>query len=317
MFCPQCGNSNDSSAKFCSVCGNELLQADHEMPPSPAAVNVPHDTDEFYKAAVGSKNQDYYLRHFARFDSKGKAGVSWHWPAFFMTFCWLLYRKMWLNALLYFFLPSLMASGVIVNSSAETITGIGYLLYFVGIFVLPPMYANALYYRHCKKKIALVMASSHDPQKQLGELSAEGGTSNVALNVALIVVLIPSIVGILAAVAILAYQDYTARTHVVQAEAIGRNATGTVADYYYRHQEFPCSLEQAGFATPLPPSVKEISVNCQNGTVIMTMANAPLAGKALLFVPSMDLSNRITWKCMSREIQDGYLPLQCRSEMSR
>ena len=110
MFCPQCGSSNDNSAKICSVCGNVLLQAGHDTQPSPMAADVPRSADEFYKAAVGHKNQDYYLRHFARFDSNGKVGVSWHWPAFFVTFYWFLYRKMWLNALLYFFLSYLITN---------------------------------------------------------------------------------------------------------------------------------------------------------------------------------------------------------------
>lgn len=128
-----------------------------------------HD-EEFYKAIVGPKNQNYYLYHFAQFHSCGKAGVSWHWPVFFLTFFWLLYRKIWLDALIYCFLYFLI---LLVDGAMH----FNFVLYFIGIFIVPSMYANALYYQHCKEKISTVKSSSHASQGQLDELSGKGGTS--------------------------------------------------------------------------------------------------------------------------------------------
>lgn len=214
MFCQQCGNANDIAAKFCFGCGSVLPQAVQGTPTHHIEINTPGNPEQFYKAIVGSKNQGYYLHHFFRFDGNGKVGVSWHWPAFFATFYWFLYRKMWLNALVYFFLPYLVMipmriAAAMAGKSADTIVGIGYLLFLVGIFLLPPMYANALYYKHCKKKISEARVQSHDLQRRLGELSGEGGTSNVALIVFLIFAF-TAFVGILAAITIPAYHDYLA-----------------------------------------------------------------------------------------------------------
>lgn len=128
-----------------------------------------HD-EEFYKAIVGPKNQNYYLYHFAQFHSYGQVGASWHWPAFFLTFFWLLYRKMWLDALKYFFLYFLI---LLVDGAMH----FNFVLYFIGIFIVPSMYANALYYQHCKEKVSTVKSSSHVLQRQLDELSEKGGTS--------------------------------------------------------------------------------------------------------------------------------------------
>lgn len=318
MFCPKCGNSSDDSAKFCSGCGSVLPQSVKDVPPHQTEIDVPRNPDEFYKAIVGPKNQDYYLSHFSRFDGNGKVGASWHWPAFFVTFYWFLYRKMWLHALIYFLLPYLVmipmgVAAAMAGKSADTIIGIGYLLYLAGIFLLPPIYANALYYKHCKKKISETSASSHDVQRQLGELSGKGGTSNVALIFVLVFAFI-ALIGILAAIAIPAYQDYTTKARMAEAMAIGRNAADSVANYYNQHQEIPISLEQAGFAAPIPPTVKELSVNSQNGTVIITMASAPISGKTFMFVPSLDSNKQIIWTCMSQEILDKYLPQQCRQQ---
>lgn len=288
-----------------------------DAPLSPTAETSPA-TEEFHRTAIGPKNQDYYLRHFARFDSAGKVGISWHWPAFFVNFWWLLYRKMWLNALIYFFLPYLVMillgiASAVVGDSSGAIINIGNLAYLAAISVLLPMYANALYYKHCTSKITEVRTSSHNVQRQLGELSAKGGTSNVAVIV-LLIFMFTSIIGILAAIAIPAYQGYIARARLAEAEAVGKIATDSIASYYDQHRQLPNSLEQAGFAKSLPPSVKEISIDSQNGTVIITMATAPVEGKSLLLVPSVDANNQMIWQCMSQDIPDRYLSLQCRQK---
>lgn len=319
MFCPQCGKANNDSARFCLNCGNALSQTIGDTPLSLTAETSPA-TDEFYKAAIGPKNQDYYLRHFAHFDSAGKIGVSWHWPAFFVSFYWLLYRKMWLNALIYFFLPYFFMflvgfAAAVGGGSSDTIIGIGYLVYWAAIIVLPPLYANALYYKHCKSKILEVRASSDNVQRQLGELSAKGGTSNVAVIILLMIFVFVAIIGILAAIALPAYQDYLARARLTEAMGVvGAPAKVSVAEYYEEHRQFPNSLEQAGLPKSLPPSVKAISIDSENGTVTITMATAPVEGKSLLLVPSVDANNQMTWQCRSQDIPDRYLPRQCRQQ---
>ena len=45
--------------------------------------------------------QAYYLRRFAEFDRVGRLHAKWHWAAFFMTFGWLLYRKRYLDCVVY------------------------------------------------------------------------------------------------------------------------------------------------------------------------------------------------------------------------
>lgn len=309
MFCQKCGAQNDDSASFCSNCGTPLHLADAEQP---------HSQEALYKAVIGPKNQDYYLRHFARFDRDGRVGATWHWPAFFVTFYWFLYRKMWIHAAVYFFLPYLvmfalgMVGGVLGESGKSTI-GIAYLVYVAATFLIPPMYANAFYYKQCKEKISDTSLTTHDYQRQLGELSGKGGTSNAALIFVLIFVVI-AFIGILAAIAIPAYQQYTTRAHTAEALTVGGKAADSVADYYDQRHEVPDDLAQAGFTAQLPPSVTDLSLNSQNGILTITMANPPIQGKTILLVPSLDSNNRVVWTCSSREIEDKYLPPQCRQK---
>ena len=107
MFCSKCGTSNDEAASFCASCGYALPLPGQATATPKAQADESISDEEYYKTIIGPKNQDYYLRQFSRFDDEGKAGASWHWPAFFVSFYWLLYRKMWLNALMYFIFPYL------------------------------------------------------------------------------------------------------------------------------------------------------------------------------------------------------------------
>jgi len=313
MFCPKCGTSNNDSSKFCSSCGNSLSAlAGSQSSSQDYSVNQ----GEFYKAAIGPKNQDYYLTRFLRFDQEGKAGGSWHWPAFFLTFYWLLYRKMWLNALVYFLSPYLLLIpvgiiSVVFGKGGEVLVGLGYVLYLIAIFIVPPIYANALYYKHCNKKIAEVKTNTKDTQRQLGEVSGKGGTSNVILIFVCIFMFI-AVIGILAAIAIPAYSDYTNRVRTAQAVVIGKTATLAVTDYYYSNQQVPSDLSETGFLMPIDPNVRSVVINPSNGVITLTLASIPLDGKTILFVPSLDSNKQIQWKCTSHNIETRRLPQECR-----
>lgn len=316
MFCSKCGSSNDDAANFCVKCGYALPLPGQGFAGSPAQADAAASDEEFYKAVIGPKNRDYYLQHFSKFDNDGKTGATWHWSAFLVTFYWLLYRKMWLNAVLYFFLPYAFfiligIVGIVMGDAAGLPIVLGYLAYLAGIFIYLPMYANAYYYKHCKKVIASVRASSHDTQRQLGELSGKGGTSSIVIILLLIFSFV-AFIGILAAIAIPAYSDYTTKARTTQGVILGQAATQSVSGFYDQYRAIPPSLEAAGFAEPLPPAVSEARIDSQTGTISITMAGGAVGGKSLQFVPSLDAGDQIVWTCMSEEIEDRYLPQTCR-----
>ena len=317
MNCPLCGQANDAAAKFCSGCGVLMPATGPERSTfaaqTPAASVSP---EEYYRAVVGPKNQDFYVKRFERFDALGTSGPTWHWPAFFVTFYWFLYRKMWVNALIYFISPYVITfvGGFLAATAGTAATGLALFLYgayLLGIFVVLPMYANALYYRHCKSIIAATKASTPNEQRLLGELSDKGGTSNIVLIIVIILGFI-FVIGILAAVAIPAYQDYVTRAKMAEAVAAGTNASEKVGDYYQKNDKVPASLEEAGYPMQRPQIVGKMSVDGE-GVVTLTMSSAPVLGKTLKFVPTRGADNKITWTCMSEEIPNKWLPPKCRS----
>ncbi|EMT0580567.1 pilin, partial [Neisseria gonorrhoeae] len=82
-----------------------------------------------------------------------------------------------------------------------------------------------------------------------------------------------AIVGILAAVALPAYQDYTARAQVSEAILLAEGQKSAVTEYYLNNGKWPADNGAAGVASP--PSdikgkyVKEVEV--KNGVVTATM----------------------------------------------
>ena len=50
---------------------------------------------------IGNRSQAYYLKRFSEFDAQGYLSPKWNWAAFLATFGWLLYRKRYLDCIVY------------------------------------------------------------------------------------------------------------------------------------------------------------------------------------------------------------------------
>ncbi|HFB9304443.1 TPA: pilin [Neisseria gonorrhoeae] len=85
-----------------------------------------------------------------------------------------------------------------------------------------------------------------------------------------------AIVGILAAVALPAYQDYTARAQVSEAILLAEGQKSAVTEYYLNNGEWPKDNTSAGVANPASnikgKYVQKVEVN--NGVVTATMASS-------------------------------------------
>ncbi|HGG7617045.1 TPA: pilin [Neisseria meningitidis] len=85
-----------------------------------------------------------------------------------------------------------------------------------------------------------------------------------------------AIVGILAAVALPAYQDYTARAQVSEAILLAEGQKSAVTEYYLNHGEWPKNNTSAGVAS----SASDIkgkyvqSVEVKNGVITATMLSS-------------------------------------------
>ncbi|EMT4537961.1 pilin, partial [Neisseria gonorrhoeae] len=95
-----------------------------------------------------------------------------------------------------------------------------------------------------------------------------------------------AIVGILAAVALPAYQDYTARAQVSEAILLAEGQKSAVTEYYLNNGEWPANNGDAGVASPGEIKGKYVQkVEVAKGVVTAQMAstgvNKEIQGKKL------------------------------------
>ena len=126
------------------------------------------------------------------------------------------------------------------------------------------------------------------------------------LGAGLGVLLYVYVIGIVAAIAIPAYQDYTVRAALTQAAAGSQHAREALTAAYLQTRKIPPSLSSIGIGETLP-----------NGWTMgvspeMVLSVASAKG-TLLFTPRKDESGQIVWRCSpGSQFRPAQLPPACR-----
>lgn len=307
MYCSKCGTGNAADASFCSTCGTALAGG---------TVAEGAFDEEAWRAALGPKNTDYYLERFARQHADGTV-ARWHWPAFFVTFYWLLYRKLWGSALLYFVIPYIVGLvlgvvGGVAGRDGGPVVGVLWLVFLVAYFIVPPMFANPLLYTRCERLIERQKAANGSRLKYLAQIDARGGTSLVGAIILGVFVVI-AIIGMLAAIALPAYNDYTKRAKVAEALVTGRAAATQVGDYLERNGALPASME----AVQVAPSrfVQSMQLDPGSGVIEIVVGFGGAArGGSVYLVPSRADGGHVTWRCKAAPEMQRVVPASCRGD---
>jgi Tfp pilus assembly protein PilE len=133
---------------------------------------------------------------------------------------------------------------------------------------------------------------------------AGAGLGNVMVTVALI--------GILAAVAIPAYQGYTQKAKTTAAYEVGHDATIKVGAYYMVNQAIPSTLEEAGVRLTNNNAVNVVQYDPDSAEVRVLTSVATAQGiGTLVFSPSLDGNKRVVWKCSGENLASTALPAAC------
>ena len=134
-----------------------------------------------------------------------------------------------------------------------------------------------------------------------------------------------AIIGILAVIALPAYQDYTARAQVSEAFALAEGQKAAVVEYYADKGAYPSTNAAAGVANASKITgkyVKSVSIGT-DGIITATMnssnVNAAITSKTLTLKPtaSVDATSAannpgsFTWTC-GGTIDTKYRPASCR-----
>lgn len=125
--------------------------------------------------------------------------------------------------------------------------------------------------------------------------------------------IVVAIIGILAAVALPAYQDYTKRSHVSEGLALAGGAKTAVTEYYSSNGVWPTNNAAAGIAPKgsiVGNAVKEVAVD--NSKITVTF-NTKVAHNGKLTLQGSSAGGSVTWKCgADGDVDSKYRPSNCR-----
>ena len=127
-----------------------------------------------------------------------------------------------------------------------------------------------------------------------------------------------AIIGILAAIALPAYQDYVARSQMSEAFNLAGGQKGAVSEYYSDKGVWPANNAAAGIATTVNGKYVDsvvVSAAGTNGVITATMKATGVAkgvqGKTLALKGTAN-DGSFSWECSSNA-DAKYLPSSCRN----
>ena len=133
-----------------------------------------------------------------------------------------------------------------------------------------------------------------------------------------------AIIGILAVIALPAYQDYTGRAQVSEAISLAEGQKSAIIEYYADKGAWPSDNAAAGVAAASKITGKYVkSMEVKDGVIIATMkssgVNADVASKTVSLSPEKGTDNKkalsegsFTWKCTAGTVPTKFLPSSCR-----
>jgi type IV pilus assembly protein PilA len=124
--------------------------------------------------------------------------------------------------------------------------------------------------------------------------------------------IVVAIIGILAAIALPAYQDYTIRSQVSEGPTLSEGMKIAIADYYANNGVWPANMAAAGFGTNVVSGSYVSSIVNANGVMTITYgstkANQKLSsGPATLAIAAAANANGdIAWVCGGSPVPSGF-----------
>ena len=130
--------------------------------------------------------------------------------------------------------------------------------------------------------------------------------------------IVVAIIGILAAVALPAYQDYTKRSRISEGLSLAAGAKTAMAEYYASNNVWPADNAAAGMAKDTDingNSVKSVTVSTANNVGVITVTYKTNAGGGTIIIEGTASASAggVTWSCTKGTVDAKFRPSECRA----
>lgn len=292
---------------------------DTTPPPFYQSYLTPDERSQLDKWFIGLRSQKYYLKRFEEFDRAGRLYARWHWAAFFCTFGWLLYRKRYLDCVVYcvagwsfikvnIAIILVIFEFVVIGFLPESYQmwvriGVGILVWLFWASMVA-RWADAYYYRMARREIADVLDFYPQNQEaQKAHLKFEGGTSLIGMSIAFTMFGAMLLIVIVQFVPIIAKQK---EQEVIFESYRSANAVQkrVAAIYNVKHQcpvNLPISTDNQRVSMVVTDSVAGVQTDC---AVVATVSGAMypvryLNGETLVIYHTKDSKGKDVWRCQT------------------
>jgi Zn-dependent protease with chaperone function/type II secretory pathway pseudopilin PulG len=134
-------------------------------------------------------------------------------------------------------------------------------------------------------------------------VGVRGGGPLVSLMV------VVAIIGILAAIALPAYQDYMGRAKAASAFATGDNLENSISEYITTNGTLPDALDSVGYVAGSDSAIDSIDYDSSSGSFTIYLPG----GNTIIYAPSME-GEAVQWDCTGGTLEQKLRPQACRSK---
>ena len=123
--------------------------------------------------------------------------------------------------------------------------------------------------------------------------------------------IVVAIIGILAAIAIPAYQDYLIRTQVSEGLTMASAAKASVSEFYANRGTWPADNSEAGLGSATDIRGKYVSqIEIDDGGITVTYggaeANTAISGETVGLTPGASANGDVIWRCGTSDDPSGW-----------